>query len=83
MLSFFNFFFFFNFPLVCYYFSDYKKKIKKKKIGKTQNNDLFISPTNKSHKMDFFCEKAILEESNEPSYQGALTSSFICPYHPL
>ena len=31
---------------------------------KTQNNDLFISPTNKFHKMDFFGEKAILEESN-------------------
>ena len=27
----------------------------------------FISPTNKSHKMDFFGEKTILEESNEPS----------------
>ena len=28
---------------------------------------MFISPTNKSHKMDFFGEKPILEESNEPS----------------
>jgi hypothetical protein len=37
-------------------------------MAKTQNSDLFISPTNKSHKMDFFFgEKAILEESNEPT----------------
>ena len=37
-------------------------------LERTQNNDLFISPTNKFHKMDFFFgEKATLEESNEPS----------------
>jgi hypothetical protein len=26
-------------------------------LAKTQNSDLFISPTNKSHKMDFFLVK--------------------------
>ena len=48
---------FFNFFLVCYYFSDYEKKIKKIFLDKTQNHDLFISPTKKSHKLDFFLVK--------------------------
>ena len=56
--------FVFGFLLPC--FPDYKKIIKIF-LKKTQNNDLFISPTNKSHNMDFFGEKAILEESYEPS----------------
>ena len=44
------------------------KKNKKNFLAKTQNHDLFISPTNNFHKMDFFFgEKAMLEESNEHS----------------
>ena len=38
----------FKFFLVCYYISNYNRNIKrskKKKFDKTQNNDLFISPT--------------------------------------
>ena len=43
------------------------KKMKKIFLAKTQNHDLFISPTKNFRKMDFFGEKALLEESNEPS----------------
>ena len=44
------------------------RKIKKIFSKKTKNNDLFISPTNKSHDVDFFFgEKTILEDSYEPS----------------
>jgi hypothetical protein len=35
----------------------FKKKIKKIYLKKTQNNDLFISPTNKSQHVDFFLVK--------------------------
>ena len=63
--------------MVCYYSSDLKKE--KKKLEKTQNNDLFISPTNKSQKMDFFGEKAILEELNEPSHIKVHGLAHLCP----
>ena len=69
--------------MVCYYFSDYKKKNKKNFFGQNSKSWFVYFTTQEIPQVGFFFgEKATLKESNEPSLGKLRWPAFFMTVYP-